>query len=210
MLNNCCHCWQTKTEESCIERGCIFIILPGLSLNVCIISCNDDSEVVIKSGIHRLNYPVECAFEPSADSEKKCTKSLYVYVCVLEHNASTLELLWKMRKKNIKSGQGFSKWGVNATFKAMCSERWQSDNGWDPKCTMGDMTWLAVLLLFALSFSCLLWSVQACSPERRDTVMLTPGFLVISVCLCNNDWLIPWCFVNRATMLTWTISVMLW
>lgn len=80
----------------------------------------------------------------------------------------------------------------------MCSERWQSDYGWDPKCTMGDMTWLAVLLLFALSFSSLLWSVLACSPEWRDTVMLTPGFLDISVCLCNKDWLIPWCFVNRA------------
>lgn len=32
------------------------------------------SRAAIKSGIHRLNYPVECAFEPSADSEKNALK----------------------------------------------------------------------------------------------------------------------------------------
>lgn len=53
---------------------------------------------------------------------------------------------------------------------------------------MGDLTWLAVLLLFALSFSSLLWSVLAYFPEWRDMAMLTPAFLVISVCLCNKDW----------------------
>lgn len=68
-----------------------------------------------------------------------------------------------------------------------------------------------VLLLFALSFSSLLRSVLASFPEWRDTVMWTPAFLVISVCLYNKDGVILWCFVNRAVpMLTWTISVMLW
>lgn len=79
---------------------------------------------------------------------------------------------------------------MRITFKAMCSERWQSEEGWDPKCIMGDLTWLAVLLLFALSFSSLLWSVLAYFPELVDMVVLTPAFLVISVRLCNKDWLI--------------------
>lgn len=39
------------------------------------------SRAAIKSGIHRLNYPVECAFEPSADSEKNALKFLCVRTC---------------------------------------------------------------------------------------------------------------------------------
>lgn len=44
-----------------------------------------------------------------------------------------------------------------------------------------------VLLLFALSFFSLLQSVLASFPEWRDMVMLSPAFLVISVCLYNQD-----------------------
>lgn len=51
---------------------------------------------MIKSGIHRLTTQLSVHLNLQ-QTQKKCTKSLYVYVCVLEHNASTLELLRKMR-----------------------------------------------------------------------------------------------------------------
>lgn len=28
-------------------------------------------------------------------------------------------------------------------------------------------------------------------------MMLTPAFMVVNVCVCNKDWLVPWCFMNR-------------
>lgn len=74
---------------------------------------------------------------------------------------------------------------------------------------MGDLTWLAVLLLFALSFSGLLWSVLAYFPEWRESLL---GFKCVSLQQGLTDtWLIPWCFVKQSCpMLTWTISVKLW
>lgn len=121
---------------------------------------------------------------------RKCTKSLYVYVCVLEHNASTLELLRQMREKRRKKKKGEASEEETQLLKPCVQSADNQNRGWDPKCIMGDPTWLAVLLLSALSFSSLLWSVLAYFPEWRDAVMLTPppGPSVISVCLCNKDW----------------------
>lgn len=71
---------------------------------------------------------------------------------------------------------------VDATFKAMCSERWQSEKGWGPQCTMGDVKWLAVLLLFAFVFQLVSFCTGLLSEWRVDGVICSLlGFMCVCV-----------------------------
>lgn len=133
----------------------------GLSLTC----CNNDSKVVIKEWeIHWLTTQLSVHLNLQ-QTQRKCTKSLYVYVCVLEHNASTLELLRQMRERREKKEEGEASEEETQLLKPCVQSADNQNRGWDPKCIMGDPTWLAVLLLSALSFSSLLWSVLAYFPE---------------------------------------------
>lgn len=143
-----------------------------------------------------------------------------MYVCVLEYNASTLELLRKTKEKEGKKRKERPRvrWTRGKrNFSKPCVQSADNQNmGWDSKCTMGDLTWVAVLLLFALSFSSLLWSLLAYSfPESGDIMMLTPAFYTYYVCVSatRTDWSLTDTLVLReqsCSMLKWTISVMLW
>lgn len=83
--------------------------------------------------------------------------------------------------------EGLGERGENTTFKAMCSERWQSEQEWEPKCIMRDLTGLAVLLLFASSFSRLLWSVLACLAGGIWWIWLQPSWLGERISATRTD-----------------------
>lgn len=109
-----------------------------------------------------------------------------------------------MREKRRKKKKGEASEEETQLLKPCVQSADNQNRGWDPKCIMGDPTWLAVLLLSALSFSSLLWSVLAYFPEWRDAVMLTPpprplGYKCVSLQQGLTDiWPIPWCFMNTA------------
>lgn len=114
-----------------------------------------------------------------------------MYVYVLEHNASTLELLRKNERmeKNRKSGQGLGEW--RGKLLKPCVQSADNQNRNETQSALWEI-WHDLLCscsLLCLSSS-LLWSLLACSSESRDIMILTPAFLVISVCLHDKDWLI--------------------
>lgn len=146
--------------------------------------------IKIKQWNTLTNYPFECAFELSADSEKQCTKRLFVRGCVLEHNASTLELLRHEKREEDGRGVGWKRRKHNFQSHVFRALTIRTGTRTKVHYERSDGTSCA----FAVCFVFLpLALVCASLPGRRHMVMLTAAFLVRSTYLCNKDrWISDW------------------
>lgn len=128
-----------------------------------------------------------------------------MYVCVREFNASTLELLRKMKEKRkmSKVTKGSVNKGGKCNFKSHVFRALTIRIGMRLKVHYGrsDRTCCALALCFVF-LQLALVSASFYSPESGDITMLTPAFYS-STCVSlqqrlTDVWLIHRCFVNRA------------
>lgn len=143
---------------------------------------------------------------------KKCTKSLYVYVCVLEHNASTLDK-WKKGKK-VKEWPRVWRRGSKRNFLSHVFRALTIRIGMRPKVHYGrsDMTCCALAVCFVFLQLALVCASLLSRVEEHGDISSLLGYRHVSLQQGLTDiWLKTLVLREQSCpMLTWTISVMLW